>query len=215
MIDKLRKHIDILFEKAPYTKQTVEIKEEILQNTIDRYIDLITEGKQPEAAYNIAIAGIGNVDELIAQLSADETPLSMQYIYSRRRSALLLAVAVMMYILSIVPPIVFQDDIIGPALMFVFIAVATGLIVYRGMTLFKPKKGGETVVESFKEWNTKTEQDNSLLKAIQSIVWAVILVLYFALSFLTGGWYITWLMFFIGAAASNIVKACFDLKDGR
>ena len=37
MNEKLREHIEKLFKNAPQTRQAVEIKEEILQNTIDRY----------------------------------------------------------------------------------------------------------------------------------------------------------------------------------
>ena len=53
MNEKLREHIEELFKNAPQTRQAVEIKEEILQNTIDRYNDLKAEGKSDEAAYNI------------------------------------------------------------------------------------------------------------------------------------------------------------------
>ncbi|MGN0452066.1 MAG: permease prefix domain 1-containing protein [Acutalibacteraceae bacterium] len=60
MNEKLRAYVEELFKNAPKTKQTVEIKEEILQNTIDRYNDLIKEGRSPEAAYNISVAGIGD-----------------------------------------------------------------------------------------------------------------------------------------------------------
>ena len=67
MNEKLREHIEKLFKNAPQTRQAVEIKEEILQNTIDRYNDLKAEGKSDEAAYNIAIAGIGDVDHLIVK----------------------------------------------------------------------------------------------------------------------------------------------------
>ena len=36
MIDRLRRYIDILFEEAPQTKKTVELKDEILQNITDK-----------------------------------------------------------------------------------------------------------------------------------------------------------------------------------
>lgn len=36
-------------------KKAVEVKEEILQNIVDKYHDLVAEGKSEEAAYNIAL----------------------------------------------------------------------------------------------------------------------------------------------------------------
>lgn len=48
--------------------------------------------------------------------------------------------------------------------------------------------------------------------AVNGAVWALTLTAYFVISFLTGAWYISWLIFIIGGAVSNIVKAVFDLK---
>ena len=203
MIDKLREYVDGLFKDAPQTKQTVEIKEEILQNTIDRYNDILSEGKSEQAAYNIAVAGIGDVDMLISSLMA---PKSMsgytreEIEKDRRRNALMLSVSVILYILCII-------------LMFVMIAIATGLIIYRSNTRLRYDKSDETVVEDFKQWNKRRKEDDDLFKAVRSAIWAVTLVLYFVISFATGAWYITWLIFIIGGAVSNIVRACFDLKE--
>ena len=58
MRDKLKTYIDYLFAGAPQTAATAETKAEILQNTLDKYDDLIAEGKTPEAAYSLAVSGI-------------------------------------------------------------------------------------------------------------------------------------------------------------
>lgn len=121
---------------------------------------------------------------------------------SRKKSALLLAIPIMMYILSIVPPIVFENTL-GVVLMFVMIAVATGLIVYRATINSKNKN-----IEEHKE------PKNPALKAAKNCVWAVALVVYFLISFASSAWHITWLVFPIAGAISDVVAACFDLKDG-
>ena len=56
MKEKLIQYVDLLFAGATGSE---EIKQEILQNTLDRYDDLIAEGRSPESAYRIAISGIG------------------------------------------------------------------------------------------------------------------------------------------------------------
>lgn len=61
MQDKLRAFIDTLFEDAPAGKKVVELKEEMLQNLNDKYSDLLSEGKSEEAAYNLAVASVGDV----------------------------------------------------------------------------------------------------------------------------------------------------------
>ena len=56
MREKLIQYVDLLFAGAPNCQ---DIKQEILQNTLDRYDDLIDQGKVPEAAYRLAISGLG------------------------------------------------------------------------------------------------------------------------------------------------------------
>ena len=218
MTDRLRETVEGRFKNAPATKQTVEIKEEILQNTIDRYNDLLAEGKSEQAAFNIAVAGIGDVEGLIEGLkTATNSPYTREEIEKdRNRNALLLVVAVAMYIMSPIPAILLSNttfnDTLGPALLFALIAVATGILIYRAKTKLIYIKSDETVVEDFKEWNFQRKQDNSLMGAIIGAGWAVILAVYFLISFATGAWYVTWLIFPIGGAVTNIIRACFDLK---
>lgn len=59
---QLIQYVDLLFAGA---KDCEDIHQEILQNTLDRYDDLILEGKTPEAAYRLAILGIGDVGEIL------------------------------------------------------------------------------------------------------------------------------------------------------
>ena len=72
MRDRLRGYVESLFIDAPRTKKTVELKEEILQNLYDKYDDLLREGKTEEAAYNIAVAGVGDIIPLLEELERSE-----------------------------------------------------------------------------------------------------------------------------------------------
>ena len=91
MENRLREYMDDLFGEIPPTKQAVELKEEILQNLIDKYHDLLAEGKSPEAAFNISVASVGDVDELMSGLTAVYTTHHCQdqetYINKKRKSA--------------------------------------------------------------------------------------------------------------------------------
>ena len=62
MRDQLIRYVDLLFAGAPGAS---DIKQEILQNTLDRYDDLVAQGKTPEAAYSLAISGIGDISEIL------------------------------------------------------------------------------------------------------------------------------------------------------
>lgn len=61
MREKLKFYIDFLFAGAPNTRTVADTKAEILQNTLDKYDDLVAQGKSPEAAYSLAVSGIGDL----------------------------------------------------------------------------------------------------------------------------------------------------------
>jgi len=216
MNDRLRRYIDILFEDAPQTKKTVELKEEILQNITDKYNDLLSEGKTEEAAYNIAVASVGEVGELIDSLKNSSieriNPSQDEIEKSKHRSALIVSISVAMYIISVIPPIIFSGNV-GPILMFLIIAIATGLLIYNNMTKTKYVKIDDTIVEEFKEW--KESKENREFSAISSAIWSLATVVYIIVSFLTGAWHITWVIFLIATAITSITKAIFDLRGDR
>lgn len=212
--NRLREHIDKLFADAPPTRRAAELKEELLQNLTEKYDDLVSQGKTPDAAYNVAVASIGDVSALIGELrgAPSYTPEQEQELRAyQQRKALLTAIAVMLYILSPVPVIVIAG-LPGLLLLFVFVATATGLLIYQSMNkpLFLAKD--DTVTEEFKQWRENTSKGRQLFKALSSALWAVAVVIYFLLSFYTGQWHITWVVFPIAGALSAILKAVIDLK---
>ena len=220
MEDKLRAYMDYLFRDVKPTRKSVELKEEILQNLIDKYRDLLAEGKTPEAAYNIAVASIGDMDELLAglndELSFEKEVSGEQLERGKKKSALLVSAAVMMYILCLLPPILLSgtrlEENLAPALMFLMIACGTGLLIYDHMTKPRYRKVDDTIVEEFKEWKDQADSDRRAMKALSSALWSIITVIYIIISFWTMAWHITWVIFLIGAAVEGILKVVFELK---
>lgn len=221
MEDKLRAHMDHLFRDVPPTKKSVELKEEILQNLVDKYHDLIAEGKSEEAAYNIAVASIGDISELLESLKESSTSqgdmmMDTEYRRWKKRSAILIPTAIMLYICCVIPPIIVDEvgcnDAIGASAMFIIIGIATAIIIFNNMSKPAVTKIDGTIMEEFKEWKASQDDQKKVRKSISSAMWSLILVLYFLISFSTGAWYITWVIFLIGAAAESIIKAIFELK---
>lgn len=226
---RIRAYVDELFQQAPRTQRAYELKVELTQNLLDKYFALLSEGKSQEDAYNLTVMSIGDVQELFAGLEEGpgENPAPPPMAPpppGANRSALVVTLAVMLYILSVVPLIglsaLFGDryesaPIIGLILMFVIIAAATGLLIYNHMT--KPKAQPYvmpgTVVQDFKEWQSGKSQKKQLMKSIRSAFWPLVLALYFLLSFGTGKWYITWIIFLIAPAVDSIISATLTLQD--
>ena len=99
MREQLISYVNSLFAGNP---EAEEIRQEILQNTMDRYDDLVAEGKNPQAAYGLAIAGIGDVSELLngpaAPAEHPEPPVTSQR--SSIRFILWLTAAAVYFIVS-------------------------------------------------------------------------------------------------------------------
>lgn len=218
---RLRNHIDTLFGGVAQSVRVQEIKEEMLRNLMEKYYDLIAEGKDEETAYSIAISSIGDVSVLLEEthVAGGSNNMEQQMQKYKARSAVLISVAVMLYILCIIPPIIFSTSsfsmevmMLGPILMFVIVAIATGLLIFNSMTKPKYVKMNATMVEDFKEWQSEKQHDNSVLKSINGALWSITVVVYLAVSFFTSAWHVTWLIFLVAVAVTQIISLCFNLK---
>ena len=54
-----------------------------------------------------------------------------------------------------------------------------------------------------------------LNKSINSLTGIITLIIYLLISFVTGAWYITWLIFPIAGALNQLINACMDLKEAK
>ena len=213
MRDKLKQYVDLLFAGA---SDCEDIKQEILQNTLDRYDDLIAEGKVPEAAYRLAITGIGDVNEILgikpqtAPVHRPATPKVQPADGDTSMKKLLRAVAVGLYILSFIPLFILSEfgmPTIGLCSTIAIAAIATVMIM-----LGAKKDPDEDEME------TKTENltpQQELKKSIGKLIGVIALVAFFVISIITGAWYITWLIFPLAGAVKGLVNAILDLKEAK
>lgn len=221
----LRAYVDELFESAPKTQRAYELKVELTQNLLDKYHALLEEGRSPEDAYNLTVLSIGDVRELFDGLEdgpPPERPAAVPATDLERRSAAVTAVAVMLFILSVVPVIVLGYaggmlgwewmSVLGVALMFVMIAGGVGLLIYHHNTRPKKRPEPQNVVSDFRQWQARADGDRQLLKAIRSAYWPLVLAVYFLLSFGTGKWHVTWIIFLIAPAVDGVIKSLLTLR---
>ena len=140
MREQLIQYIHLLFAGTPNSE---DMQQEILQNTLDRYDDLLSQGKAPEAAYRLAIAGIGDIQEIIGNMPVQisEKPVAKQTATAK---------------------------------------TASGLV-----------------------------------KTIDSVWGILTLVIYLGISFYSGAWYITWLLFPIMALLQKLIHAIGELKGAK
>ncbi|MFT8889291.1 MAG: permease prefix domain 1-containing protein [Ethanoligenens sp.] len=212
MYEKLRAHIEALFENAPHTRKAEELKEELYADLSAKYADLVAQGKSEEDAFQIAISGIGDVDELLYGLKYD--PYDPVEEARRKKSAGVIAAAVGIYILSMVPVIIFQNSV-GAIGMFVLIAIATIMLVYNHVSQPRYFHPDDTVVDEFKKWKSNGDDTRRLYRSITAALWPLIVVLYFIISFFFRAWAYSWIIFLVGVALQNIIRLALDLRGNR
>lgn len=209
MREQLIQYVSLLFAGAENCEDT---KQEILQNTLDRYDDLLAEGKTPEAAYRLAITGIGDINEILGtpkpQLPSASVPNMQAEPQDTPTKKLLRAIAVGLYILCPLPLLVLGGylgmDILGLCGTLCFVAVATVMIILGS------KKHSSDDDEASEDGHPKSE----LRKAVSSIVWAIGLVVYFLVSFLTMAWHLTWLIFPLVGALEKLLDVWLASREG-
>ena len=198
MREQLIQYVSLLFAGAENCEDT---RQEILQNTLDRYDDLIAQGKSEEAAYRLAITGIGDVSEILGR--NDTVPAAVP---EPKKSTdndtptkkLLRAIAVGLYILCPLPLIVLCEmgmEIFGLCGLLCFVAVATMLMILGAKKQDSPEK------------EDADEPKSEMGKSVSSLIWAIGFAVYLVLSFLTGAWHITWVIFPILGAVNALVCA--------
>lgn len=208
MREQLEQYVNLLFAGS---RDADDIRQEILQNTLDRYDDLISAGKTPEAAYSLAIAGIGDISELLqASGSPAQQPRSQAKTCpsrtqeQRENNRVVRAVAVALFILCPVP-LLLLENVWGLCLLLGMVAVATMLMVATGNS----RKQRDDEARDLVPPTPRQRLRGSIAAAVNALG----LVVYFLVSFATHAWHITWLIFAITAAVNGLVGACMDLKE--
>ena len=208
MREQLTQYVKLLFAGTPDSE---DMQQEILQNTLDRYDDLIEQGKSPEAAYRLAISGIGDIQELVSSKPAviEETPTSPAPAVKKltaEEKKWMQAVAIGLYICCVIPVIALSgigNGGLGVGLMFVMIAAATVLII-----LSSDSKDSKAASQTSGPKRKKR-------KVLSDVMGTISLALFFIVSFATGAWHITWLIFPIVGAVEGVINAICDLVEGK
>ncbi len=151
----------------------------------------------------------------------------------RMRRGIMNSVAIALYILCWVPLVVISSVIgsdsgagdigsaIGICIMMIMIAAATVLMAMKSVAkplCLKGIKDSEFDDDDDDDDDDEKMHDrkgkrakNPVLATISIFLWAITVCAYLGISFYTGAWHLTWLIFLIATAVENIIEAIFEL----
>ena len=223
MEEKLRKHIDSLFADTEPSKDTAKLKEEMRLDLETRYNNLVFAGTSPDAAYRIAISGIGGASGLAAkkEASAMNDTLDVFRIESaRRKFAMISAIAAVVYALSVLPLVMLtmaDSDYARSAGWPVFLILAggaTAMLIFfhnRKPRYYNYSKASYKLITGFSDWQKNTNKRTVLRRAISATLWTVLSAAYIIISFMTYAWSFTWVIFILGVALEAIINLIFTV----
>lgn len=148
-----------------------------------------------------------SADELLTGKKEEQEEITEQtpnkgYIKQKRAKGI--SIGILLYFVSIVwvmiaIPVFMMNPIVASSIFLLICGIATYIIVYTCM-VYKAEKP------------KKEEKESKLIKQIDSILSIFTLIIYFALSFTTMAWHITWIIWIVYALIIEIVKLIFQLK---
>lgn len=225
MNQKIREHMNGLFQEAPKTKKALELKEEMIANAEEKFSDLLAEGYQEEDAFAVVANSIGNVEELFRELEKEEesaAALSAWGLETRKKKAKYTSVAVGLYMCAVAVwfgCVIFSEywgleslASFGFLIGLLLCIAPTMLLTYVSGLTSKYDKKEDSMVEEYKEWRNEKAQSKEIRKAVSSVIWTLALIGYFVISFATMAWYATWIIFLIAACAEAVISLVSSLK---
>lgn len=143
-------YIEHAFNDLPETEEIKRIKNDLNQHMTDRYDELISQGKTESAALGTVIIEIGDRDayleavgyNLASDLDSFRTHTleeTEEYLSITRQSANMIGLGIMMMLIGVSMPLVFEsygaqtDMNFGIILLFILVAAGVGLTIYGGM----------------------------------------------------------------------------------
>ncbi len=222
MNERMRSHIEKLFEDAPKTRKAFELREELLVNSEERYQDLIATGVSDDDAFRHVISSIGNVNELFQGLAQVKSEDKAELEARAKKVAIIKTAAVGLYIFSVALFLSFslfdiysslELSTIGLILMVFIDIIPTCMLVYVANLYPKYQRKEDTIVEDFKEWKSDNKKAKSIRGAVSMIIWSATFLLYFAISFATYAWYATWIIFIAAGCVQAIAELIFRIKE--
>jgi len=207
MESRIHAHIDSLFSGIAPDARVSEVKMELYMNTVDRYHDLLTEGKTPEDAFRGATERIGDVQEILASVGVPVAPQKQVNSDKKKNNPkgktrkkilrnqgchiITMLMLCLYFILSFATSawhITWLIFLILPAMENVYCAIID--IVYA--------KAPDTPYVADPE--TKKLHNN-----LSGAIWLIVLIVYFIVSFTFSHWHLTWLIFPLGSAAQSLM----------
>ena len=154
--------------------------------------------------------GITSDELLTGNVKEKEKEIVKEEKENNKRKRLGLVISIFLFFLAISWMVMADEalklpDGISTPIFLLIVALGVCIIVYNYAGTSKEKKE--------KEKEEKEDINKTVFDAISGAIAIIVLVIYLGISFLTGAWYITWIIWPMYAVTMRIIKLCMLLKE--
>ena len=222
--------MDQLFENAPVNRRTMELKEELIANALEKYNDLLLRGYSEEEAFQLVAGSIGDVQQLFADMGPNDDYSHAYYLQwareAQEKKAVLTAISVGLFMLAGAVLVIFfllylfnvkviyingqNQNLLGIGISLLICIIPVSLLVY-ARKIQPPAEladyASSLAVSNAKAKKQRYKRFKQIKGSLEGLMWLLIVIFYFIVSFATRAWYITWIVFLGGAAVECLLDA--------
>lgn len=224
--------MDQIFENAPVNRRTLELKEELIANALEKYNDLILRGYGENEAFQLVVGSIGDVQQLFADMGTDDDYSQAYYLQwakdAQEKKAALTAVSAGLFLLaaaiSVISFLLYYYNVkliyingqnlnlLGIGIAMLICIVPVSLLVYAHRIQPPDELAGYAAGKNINAVTAETRKRRrkrfrQIKGSLEGLMWLLIVIFYFIVSFATHAWYITWIIFLGGAAVECLLDA--------
>lgn len=174
-MDTIKSYLESVFVQLPRTSEMQQLKEDMLTNMEDKYLQLKAEGKSENEAIGTVLSEFGNIDEIIEEYNLeneteqednDSVPLTEteveNFMQHRTKFGMGIATGVALCILAPAMMLLFQEvsnifsfttpeaidriDLLSIIPLFFFVAIAVGIFIIFGLKEEQYNLDGKVVI---------------------------------------------------------------------
>lgn len=228
---RIRKYMDQLFEDAPVNHRTLEFKEELIANALEKYNDLVLRGYGEDEAFQTVVGSIGDVKQLFEEMGTNDDYSHAYFLQwakeAQEKKAALTAVSAGLFLLAgavaVISFLLYWYDVkfiyingqnlnlLGIGLALLICIVPVSLLVY-ARRIQPPMElddyaAGRALSAKSETRKLRRKRFKQIKGSLEGLMWMLIVIFYFIVSFATHAWYITWIIFLGGAAVECLLDA--------
>lgn len=221
MNEQIKEYLDKAFLSCPESEKAVKLLKELEEKANTIYSDLISKGESKEAAFAAAISGLGDISKQISLLDIDQSIISPftreEWLAKRKKSYILTGVSALIFVLALVLLTVFFNyglEFFAYFTFFTITAAAAVLAVYAaGIRVPSPEDLQDALYRERSKTPLSKREKKALIfeKHIKRVISFASFFIYAVITVSTGAFYMTWLVFVVGALARRITHLLFKL----